>query len=113
MAPAFVAAASLTLEERAELFTAAYEDYVVPFALDADRLDFMERAFGTDLEQSVVAVADGQRVGLANLARDDRDGWVAGIGVVKTMRGAGLGEALLRELIERAHGSSSSGSGSR
>ena len=95
----FVAASQLTAAERAELFNAAYEDYVVPFQLDEERLLFMERAYGNDLDASLIAVAeDGARVGLANLAREERDGWVAGVGVVKPHRGRGVGEELMRRL---------------
>ena len=101
-AASFVPPSSLSLAERAELFTAGYEDYVVPFALDAERLDFMERAFGTDLGESVVALVDGEAAGLANLATSEGEGWVAGVGVVKARRGTGLGEALMRELLDRA-----------
>lgn len=105
----FVLASELSAAERAELFTAAYEDYVVPFALDEERLLFLESAFGNDLEASLVAVADGARIGLANLARNDTDGcgtdgWVAGVGVVKAHRGRGIGEALMHGLHDAARG---------
>ena len=101
----FVPAAELTAAERAELFNAAYEDYVVPFRFDEERLLFMERAYGNDLDASLVAVGDdGAGIGFANLARDERDGWVAGVGVVKSHRGTGVGEELMRRLHEAARG---------
>src|SRR5688500_17205749 len=101
----FIPASTLTATERAELFNAAYEDYVVPFQLDEERLLFLERAFGNDLDASLVALGeDGARIGLANLARDGSDGWVAGVGVVKSSRGTGVGEALMRRLHETARG---------
>lgn len=99
-----IRASELIAAERAALFTAAYEGYVVPFALDEERLLFLERAFGTDLDASLVAVADGARIGLANLARDGADGWVAGVGVVQAHRGSGLGEALMSSLHDIARG---------
>jgi len=99
---ALESAAALSVSERARLFTAAYEDYVVPFALDEQRLLFMEGAFGTDVERSLLLRVEGEPAGLANLAHDGEDGWVAGIGIVKPLRGAGRGEALMRALIERA-----------
>jgi ribosomal protein S18 acetylase RimI-like enzyme len=99
---ALESAAALSVSERARLFTAAYEDYVVPFALDEERLLFMEGAFGTDVERSLLLRVEGEPAGLANLAHDGEDGWVAGIGIVKPLRGAGRGEALMRALIERA-----------
>ena len=98
----FVPASGLTAAERAELFSAAYEGYVVPFALDEAQLGFLESAFGNDLDASLVAVASGDRIGLANLARDGTDGWVAGVGVVQAHRGRGVGEALMRGLHDAA-----------
>jgi ribosomal protein S18 acetylase RimI-like enzyme len=99
-----IAASELSAAARAELFTAAYGGYVVPFALDEERLLFMESAFGTDLDASLVAVADGARIGLANLARDAADGWVAGVGVLPAHRGSGVGEALMHGLHDAARG---------
>jgi GNAT superfamily N-acetyltransferase len=99
-----IPASELSAAERAELFTAAYEGYVVPFAVDEERLLFMESAFGNDLDASLVAVADGVRIGLANLARDGADGWVAGVGVVPAHRGTGVGEALMHGVHEAARG---------
>jgi ribosomal protein S18 acetylase RimI-like enzyme len=101
----FAPASRLTAAERAELFNAAYEDYVIPFRLDEERLLFMERAFGNDLDASLVAVGeDGAGIGFTNLARDERDGWVAGVGVVKGHRATGVGEELMRRLHEAARG---------
>ena len=102
MSVAFVPAKTLDLAARARLFTASYEEYVVAFAVDEERLPFFERAFGTDLDRSLVATVGGEGVGLANLALDGEDGWVAGVGVVKPHRGTGLGRALMQELIEEA-----------
>lgn len=101
----FLSAAELTASERTELFNAAYEDYVIPFQVDERRLRFIERAFGHDLDASLVAVADdGTKIGFANLARDGSDGWVGGVGVVPAHRGSGVGEALMRRLHDAARG---------
>jgi GNAT superfamily N-acetyltransferase len=95
-------ARSLTLGERAELFNAAYEGYVMPFHLDEAQLGWMEEKFDVDLDASLVAWRDGEPVGLANLAVRGDEGWVAGVGVVTAARRAGLGERLMRELHDAA-----------
>jgi hypothetical protein len=48
--------------ELAELFTAAYEGYFVPFRVDEATLGFMVDVFDLDLELSLVAVEDGTPV---------------------------------------------------
>jgi ribosomal protein S18 acetylase RimI-like enzyme len=99
----FVPASTLAPAERAELFNAAYADYLVPFRVDEERLLFMERVFGNDLDASLVAIDDDDaRIGFANLARDEADGWVGGVGVVPAHRGRGVGEELMRRLHDAA-----------
>src|SRR5947209_3749112 len=88
----------------AELFTAAYEDYFVPFKVDEQALGFMVDAFDLDLAESLVTVEDGTPVGLANLGRRGERTWVGGVGVVPARRGAGIGEQLMRGLCDRARG---------
>lgn len=86
----------------AALFTAAYEDYYVPFEVDRATFDFMVDVFDLDLSQSLVAVDGRSPVGLANLGRRGRRTWLGGVGVVAERRREGIGELLTRELLERA-----------
>jgi N-acetylglutamate synthase-like GNAT family acetyltransferase len=62
----------------------------------------MEHAFDLDPAASLVARVDGELVGLGNLGLRGADAWVGGVGVVPAHRGTGLGEALMRGLIEAA-----------
>ncbi len=96
------AARSLSLSERAALFTAAYEGYVMPVHLDEAALGFMERSFGHDLDASRVAFRDGEPVGLANLAVRGADAWIGGVGVVTSARRQGIGEQLMHAVHEEA-----------
>ena len=57
----------LAISELAELFTAAYEDYYVPFQVDEARLAHMIDAYDLALDRSLVAWDGGRPVGLANL----------------------------------------------
>jgi len=95
-------ARSLPPTERAALFNAAYEGYLVPFHIDERQLAFMDDAFDLDLDASRVAFRDDQRVGLGNLGLRGEDAWIGGVGVVPSARRSGIGEALMRALHEQA-----------
>jgi GNAT superfamily N-acetyltransferase len=88
--------------ELAALFTAAYEGYFVPFAVDEATLRYMVDVFDLDLGRSLVAFDDGAPVGLANLGRRGARTWLGGVGVVASRRGEGIGELLTRRLLEQA-----------
>jgi GNAT superfamily N-acetyltransferase len=94
----------LSRSELADLFTAAYEGYYVPFVVDETTLGFMVDVFDLDLERSLVAVEDGTAVGLANLGRRGARTWLGGVGVVPSRRRQGIGELLTRNLLEQAGG---------
>jgi GNAT superfamily N-acetyltransferase len=95
-------ARSLTLGERAELFNAAYDGYLVPFHVDERQLAFMDDVFDRDLDASRIAFRDGEPVGLRNLGLRSEDAWIGGVGVVPSARRAGVGESLMRALHEEA-----------
>jgi GNAT superfamily N-acetyltransferase len=96
------AANVLPLGKRAELFTAAYEGYLMPMHIDEAALGWMQEKFDFDLEASRVAYRDGEPVGLVNLGIRERYAWIGGVGVVTSARRAGVGEALMRAVHEEA-----------
>jgi hypothetical protein len=80
----------LARAELAQLFTAAYEGYAVPFEVDESRLAHMVGAFDLDLDRSLVAWDGGAALGLANLGlRGDRT-WLGGDGVIARARRRGM-----------------------
>lgn len=95
-------ARSLAQGERAELFNAAYEGYLLPFHVDEAMLAFMDDAFDIDVDASRIAVREQAAIGLANLGVRGEDGWIGGVGVVPAARRAGVGEALMRAVHEQA-----------
>ena len=96
------AASSLSPGELAALFTRAYENYYVPVQVDEAALGFLERVFDLDLDAGLVAVDDGEPLGLVNLGvRGDR-GWIGGLGVVAEARRRGLGRKLMEAVHEQA-----------
>jgi len=95
-------ATAVSASERAALFNAAYEGYLLPFHMDEATLAFMDDAFDLDLDASLIANRDGEPVGLGNLGVRGDDAWIGGVGVVPTARRSGVGEALMRGLHEQA-----------
>jgi GNAT superfamily N-acetyltransferase len=95
-------ARSLEPGERAELFNAAYEGYLLPFHIDEQQLASMDDAFDLDLDASRIAYRNGAAVGLGNLGVRGEDAWIGGVGVVTAARRSGVGEALMRALHEQA-----------
>ncbi len=98
------AASTLSTEELAALFTAGYEDYYVPVAVDAGAISFMANAFDYDLGASRVAVRDGERVGVCMLGVRGDEAWIGGLGVVAAARREGIGETLMRATLDEARG---------
>ena len=92
----------LAFGELADLFTAAYEDYYVPFQVDEARLAHMVDAYDLALDRSLVAWDGDTPVGLANLGLRGERTWLGGVGVVKARRRSGIGEHLTRALLDRA-----------
>jgi ribosomal protein S18 acetylase RimI-like enzyme len=94
-----IPAAAFSDDELAELFSAAYADYVVPFTVDAAAFGSLIETFDLDRNASRVAVSDNQPIGLVNLGLRGSDGWIGGLGVVPAWRQQGIG----RKLMEAAH----------
>jgi ribosomal protein S18 acetylase RimI-like enzyme len=101
-----VQAAQVAPESLAELLNRAFSDYVVPIHLDAEDLGAMVRRDDVRLDLSWVATVHGSPAGLGLLAtRHSRVGLaarVATMGVTPEHRHAGIGRALLRQLIATA-----------
>ncbi len=88
--------------ELAELFNRAYEGYEVPLHVDAGTLAFMEETFDLVPARSRVAWSGTEPVGVAMLGVRAERGWVGGMGVTAAARRRGVGEQLMRSLIEQA-----------
>jgi ribosomal protein S18 acetylase RimI-like enzyme len=95
-------AAEMSRAERAELFTAAYEGYAIPFRVDEPNLAFIEETFDIDLDASRLAFSRGEPIGLGNLGVREEDAWIGGLGVVPAARRSRVGESLMRALHDEA-----------
>ena len=91
-----------SLRDLAAVFTASYEGYLIPLAVDEGQLAYMVEVFDLDLSRSLVAVEGDRAVGLANLGRRGETTWLGGVGVIPAQRGSGVGESLTRMLLHQA-----------
>ena len=89
-------------EELAELCSAAYADYLVPFVVDAAGVRYLVDTFDLDRAASRIAVRDGSYVGAANIGFRSRDAWIGGLGVVPDERRRGTGRTLMEAVHDQA-----------
>lgn len=89
-------------DELAALFTAAYEGYWFPVQLDGAAFTAMIGQSDVELGASRVALDGGRPVGIVLLGVRGGTGWIGGMGVVPALRRRGLGEALMRAVLDEA-----------
>jgi ribosomal protein S18 acetylase RimI-like enzyme len=82
-----------------QAFNEGYEDYVVPFHLDATRLQAHLDSGSINLAASRMAYEDGRVIGIVLLGIRGERGWVGGVGVNKAWRGKGIGRQLMGAVI--------------
>ena len=93
---------SLPAPELAALFNRCYEGYFVPMQLDEAALAGMARIFDLDLDAGLVALREGEPVGVVNLGVRGERGWIGGLGVVADARREGTGRLLMEGVHEEA-----------
>jgi len=102
-APALITPATgMAFPDLAELFNRAYAGYEVPLHVDAGAVEFMLEALDLSPERSRIAWRDEHAIGLAMLAVRGERAWVGGMGVASEARRSGVGEQLMRALLESA-----------
>jgi GNAT superfamily N-acetyltransferase len=97
--------AELGLDALASVFNEAYEGYEVPLHVDAGAVAFMHEAFDLVPERSCLAWHEDRPVGLVFLGVRGSRGWVGGMGVCPSARRHGVGERLMRQILEHARAS--------
>jgi GNAT superfamily N-acetyltransferase len=97
-----VSASSVSLEEYAAAFTAAFQGYQFPVAVDAAWLARRARIEQHDLQQSFLVYDGDAVVGVSGMAIRGYAGWVCGFGVIPERRRRGLGREMMRAIVERA-----------
>lgn len=95
--------ATLNHAELAAAFTNVYQDYLVPFVVDASWAGPHVASNDLDLDHSPLWLDDnGAVVALAALGRRGARGWVGGFGVTPGYRGQGLAARLIDALLRSA-----------
>lgn len=97
-------ATSLSLEELAAAFNAAFAGYFYPMQMNAELLARRVRLEQLDLQNSLLAYDGQEFVGLTLFGLRGQDGWCGGFGIVPEFRGRGCANQLMREFVARARG---------
>jgi GNAT superfamily N-acetyltransferase len=98
----FKSATSVSLEELAERFNAAFAGYFYTQQVTAAMLARRVRFEQIDLQSSLLAFEGEKFAGLALLALRGSEGWCGGFGIVPESRGRGRAKELMTEFIARA-----------
>jgi len=94
-----VPASRFTYEELVAAYNQTRVDYIVPMPMNAARLREYVHTYDVDMAASVVAVEDGQILGLAMLGVRPERTWVTRLGVLPVKRRRGIGRLLMEHLI--------------
>lgn len=95
-------ASRFTVDELTMIYNQTRVDYLIPMPMNAARLaEYIER-YDVDLDHSLVAMEGETMRGVAMLGlRADRT-WITRLGVIPSTRRSGVGEALMRGLLEQS-----------
>lgn len=97
-----IPASRFTIDELTGIYNQTRVDYMVPMPMNAARLAEYVKSYDVDLDHSMVASESGELRGVAMLGvREDRT-WITRLGVIPSTRRGGIGEALMRSLIEQS-----------
>jgi ribosomal protein S18 acetylase RimI-like enzyme len=97
-----VPASHFTVDQLTAIYNQTRVDYMVPMPMNAARLAEYIFTYDVDLENSLVAVQGDEMLGVAMLGVRAERAWITRLGVVPNTRRGGVGEALVRGLLERS-----------
>jgi len=95
-------ASQYTIEQLTAIYNQTRVDYMVPMPMNAVRLAEYISIYDVDLEHSLVASRNGELLGVAMLGVRVERAWITRLGVIPNIRRGGVGEALVKELLEQA-----------
>ncbi|MDX9992665.1 MAG: GNAT family N-acetyltransferase [Anaerolineales bacterium] len=97
-----IPADQFSLETLVAIYNRTRTDYLIPMPMNVPRLEDYIRAYDVSLSHSLVAVLEGEALGVAMLGvRQDR-AWITRLGVIPDTRRLGAGKALMTGLLEQA-----------
>lgn len=95
-----VPASSFSIEQLVAAYNQTRVDYLVPMPMNAARLAEYIHMYDVDLDCSQVAIDGDQILGLAMLGVRPGRTWITRLGVLPVKRRRGMGEALMRALLD-------------
>lgn len=95
-------AASVSLEELAAAFNAAFAEYFFPITLTTEQLSMRVRLEQLDIFRSLLAYDADRLVGMALIGLRREVAWVGGFGITLEYRGRGRAHELMTALVEEA-----------
>lgn len=97
-----VPATEISFVDFTALLNDTYRDYYVPLDMNVRQLRERVARDDIDLGASRVALADSTPVALGMLAQRQQNGWIGGVGVLPRYRRQGIGEGIMRALLDAA-----------
>ena len=94
-----VPASLFTYRQLTDAYNQTRVDYIVPMPMNENKLREYSEVYDIDLGNSVVAVKNGEILGLAMLGLRQDKSWVTRLGVVPNGRKKGLGRKMMDRLI--------------
>jgi ribosomal protein S18 acetylase RimI-like enzyme len=97
-----VPASQFTIEQLTAIYNQTRVDYLVPMPMNAARLAEYIAVYDLDLDNSLVAMHDGELLGLSMLGVRKKRAWITRLGVIPNTRRGGVGKALMVGMIDNA-----------
>ena len=98
----FLPADCFTLEQLTHAYNQTRIDYLIPMPMNAQRLGEYIEMYDISLPHSVVAVDQGEIIGLGMLGVRENQAWYTRLGVLPNTRRGGVGAGLMNSLIHAA-----------
>ena len=96
-----VAASEYTVEALTGIYNQTRIDYIVPMPMNPERLYEYIDVYDVDLARSVVALVDGEVLGLAMLGVRPGRTWITRLGVIPDRRRCGAGRSMMQYLLDQ------------
>ena len=95
-------ARAFTFRQLTDIYNQTRIDYIVPMPMNEAKLREYVHNYDVDLTQSLVAMSEGQPLGVAMLGVRSDVAWITRLGVTPHGRQKGIGRGLMTGLIENA-----------
>ena len=97
-----IPASRFTVQQLTDIYNQTRVDYVVPMPMNAAKLQEYIHNYDIDLRRSVVALSEGNPLGLAMLGVRGDKTWITRLGVMPNGRQGGVGRGLMNSLIDNS-----------